>query len=156
MTVAAFAAAVVILYRRLPPFPAGGDPGAYVWLYLMLFSTLVPTLLHACLSLLGVQGLWPRRLRRRAAGWVEAAPRSPLHAVGASLGLGLIWALPVLLLGVVLWAAWHVAGPGVVAFLGALPRRAGMGRRRCRRRALTSPAAHGAMTGGTCTDAIPT
>ena len=94
------------------------EPGAYVWLYLMLFSTLLPTLLHAFLSLLGVQGIWPKTLRRPVAGWVEAAPASPLHAIRASLGLSLIWAVPLLLLGAGLWALWHVAGPGVMAGLG--------------------------------------
>jgi|AntRauTorcE11898_2_1112593.scaffolds.fasta_scaffold04490_2 hypothetical protein len=87
------------------------DPWAYVWLYLMLFSTLLPTLLHGLLSLLGLQGIWPLGLRRPVAGWVAAAPASPLHAIRASLGLSLIWALPLLGLAGVLWGIWHYAQP---------------------------------------------
>jgi hypothetical protein len=90
------------------------DPGAYVWLYLMLFSTLLPTLLHGALSLLGLQGIWPLGLRRPVAGWVAAAPASPLHAIRASLGLSLIWALPLLGLAGVLWGIWHYAQPLLV------------------------------------------
>ena len=87
------------------------DPWAYLWLYLMLFSTLLPTLLHGVLSLLGLQGIWTLGLRRPVAGWVDAAPASPLHAIRASLGLSLIWALPLLGLAGVLWGIWHYAQP---------------------------------------------
>ena len=93
------------------------DPGAYVWLYLMLFSTLLPTLLHGLLSLLGLQGIWPFGLRRPVAGWVAAANGSPLHAIRASLGLSLIWALPLLGLAGVLWGIWHFAQPALMAGL---------------------------------------
>jgi hypothetical protein len=87
------------------------DPWAYLWLYLMLFSTLLPTLLHGVLSLLGLQGIWTLGLRRPVAGWVDAAPASPLHAIRASLGLSLIWALPLLGLAGVLWGIWHFGQP---------------------------------------------
>jgi len=87
------------------------DPWAYVWLYLMLFSTLLPTLLHGLLSLLGLQGIWPLGLRRPVAGWVGAANDSPLHAIRASLGLSLIWALPLLGLAGLLWLIWHYGQP---------------------------------------------
>ena len=93
------------------------DPGAYIWLYLMLFSTLLPTLLHGFLSLLGVQGIWPHRLRRPVADWIKAAPDSPLRAIIASLGLSLIWAVPLLVLGAALWALWQAVGPGVLTAL---------------------------------------
>lgn len=108
-----------VLLLDLPAVFEGvqADPGAYVWLYLMLFSTLLPTLLHGALSLLGVQGIWPRRWRRPVADWVEAAPASPLHAIRASLGLSLIWALPLLGLVFVLWVIWHHAQPALMAGL---------------------------------------
>ena len=103
----------------LPALFAGvqAEPGAYVWLYLMLFSTLLPTLLHGMLSLLGLQGIWPLGLRRPVAGWVAAAPASPLHELRASLSLSLVWALPLLALACVLWLIWHYAQPALVAGL---------------------------------------
>jgi hypothetical protein len=106
-------------FLDLPALFAGvqADPWAYTWLYLMLFSTLLPTLLHALLSLLGVQGIWPKRLRRPVADWVAAAPTSPLTAVRASVGLSVIWAVPLLLLGAVLWAFWHIGGDALLRFL---------------------------------------
>ncbi|MEI4232725.1 hypothetical protein [Roseovarius sp. D22-M7] len=106
-------------FLDLPALFAGveADPGAYVWLYLMLFSTLAPTLLHGMLSLLGVQGIWPRVLRRPVAGWVEAAPAGPLHALRASFSLSLVWALPLLALLGVLWLIWHYAQPALMAGL---------------------------------------
>lgn len=88
-------------------------PGAYVWLYLMLFSTVLPTALHGLVSLIGLQGLCPRPLRRWLARRVDAAPQSPLHAIAASLGLGLLWTGPVMLLVFVGWVAWHY-GKGIV------------------------------------------
>jgi hypothetical protein len=93
------------------------DPWAYVWLYLMLFSTLLPTLLHGVLSLLGLQGIWKLGLRRPVAGWVDAAPASPLHAIRASLGLSVIWAVPLLGLGFVFWVIWHFGHPALMAGL---------------------------------------
>ena len=93
------------------------DPWAYLWLYLMLFSTLLPTLLHGVLSLLGLQGIWKLGLRRPVAGWVDAAPASPLHAIRASLGLSVIWAVPLLGLGFVFWVIWHFGHPALMAGL---------------------------------------
>lgn len=89
------------------------DPGAYVWLYLMLFSTVLPTALHGMVSLIGLQGLCPRPLRRWLARRVDAAPQSPLHAIAASLGLGLLWTGPVMCLVGLGWIAWHY-GKGIV------------------------------------------
>lgn len=88
-------------------------PGAYVWLYLMLFSTVLPTALHGLVSLIGLQGLCPRPVRRWLARRVEAGPQSPLHAIAASLWLGLLWTGPVMCLVVLGWIAWHY-GKGIV------------------------------------------
>jgi len=89
-------------------------PGDYVWLYLMLFSTILPTALHAGLSLLGVQGLWPRGPRRVVAGWVDAAPASPLAAIRAGLALAGVWAVPLLVIGAVVWGLWVLGGGAVI------------------------------------------
>jgi hypothetical protein len=104
----------------LPALLAGihERPGDYIWLYAMLFSTILPTALHGLLSLLGVQGLWPRAWRRPVAAWVEAAPASALAYLRAGLALGLIWTLPLLALGAVLWLLWALGGAAVTALLG--------------------------------------
>ena len=85
-------------------------PGDYWWLYAMLFSTILPTALHFAVSLAGLQGVWPRAWRRPVAGWIEAAPESPAYAVRAALALGLVWTVPLLLLGGALWALWAMGG----------------------------------------------
>jgi hypothetical protein len=95
------------------------DPFAYLWLYLMLFSTILPTLLHGVFSLLGVQGIWPRALRRPVARWVEGAARSPADAVRAGAALGIIWTMPLVVLGGILWALWQIGGAGAIWLLGA-------------------------------------
>ena len=106
-------------FLDLPALFAGvqADPWAYIWLYLMLFSTLLPTLLHgfsACWGcrVSGRSGLAPPS---RRVG--QAAPDSPLHAMRASLGLSVIWAVPLLGLGAVLWALWHLFGAALLRFL---------------------------------------
>ena len=75
----------------LPALFAGihESPGDYVWLYLMLFSTILPTVLHAGLSLLGVQGLWPRAGR---GGWWRAGSTRHSAARCAYSGRGWRWA----------------------------------------------------------------
>ncbi|MFD1510611.1 hypothetical protein [Lacimonas salitolerans] len=97
---------------------ARNDPGAHLWLYLMLFSTIVPTALHAGLSLLGVQGLWPRAWRRPVAAWVEQANASPLATLRAALALGVIWTLPLVVMGGIVWALWQIAGGVITTGLG--------------------------------------
>jgi hypothetical protein len=83
-------------------------PGDYVWLYLMLFSTILPTALHFLVSLLGVQGLWPRGLRRPVADWISEADRSALRAVRAALTLAFVWWVPLVVLGAGIWGLWAV------------------------------------------------
>jgi hypothetical protein len=101
----------------LPALFAGvhDDPRAYTWLYLMLFSTIVPTLLHAGLSLLGVQGIWPLAWRRPVADWIKDATASPLKVLRASLALGVMWTLPLVALGGILWALWQI-GSGAITW----------------------------------------
>lgn len=92
-------------------------PGQYVWLYLMLFSTILPTALHFVVSLTGVQGLWPRVWRRPVAGWVDHAGETPVQAVRAGVALGVIWTLPLIGSGVILWGLWAFGGGLVMAAL---------------------------------------
>lgn len=91
-------------------------PGQYVWLYLMLFSTIVPTPVNGLVSLLGLQGVWPRVWRRPVAGWIDRAAESPVQAVRAGIALGLIWAQPLIGIGAILWGLWALGG-GVVAWV---------------------------------------
>lgn len=70
-------------------------PSDYIWLYLTLFSTILPTSLHAVIALISLQGWCPRYFRSRLSDWIANSPQSPLYAIGASLGLGLLWAVPV-------------------------------------------------------------
>ena len=93
-------------------------PQDYIWLYLMLFSTILPTALHFLISLLGVQGLWPLRWRRPVAGWVKGATASAPAAVWAGLSLAIVWALPIYILAALIWVLWHFAGRGALWFLG--------------------------------------
>lgn len=97
------------------------DPGAYGWLWLMLMTTMVPTLLHAALAVLGAQGLWPRALRRPVAAWVERAGEGSMQSLCASLWLSIIWGLPLLLLTLGVWIIWLVVQPSLTgAFRGYL------------------------------------
>jgi hypothetical protein len=93
-------------------------PADYLWLYAMLFSTILPTAAHGCLSLLGVQGLWPRAWRRPVAAWVEGATASALAYLRAGLALGAIWTLPLLALGGIVWLLWALAGTAMIWMLG--------------------------------------
>ena len=92
-------------------------PGDYVWLYLMLFSTILPTALHFAVSLLGVQGLWPRAWRRPVADWIGEADRSALRAVRAALALTFVWWVPLMALGAGIWGLWALGGGLVRAAL---------------------------------------
>lgn len=79
----------------------------YMWLYAMLFSTLVPTLIHAGLSCLSLAQWAPAGLRRRYVGWIDRRDESPWAEIGVTVGLGLTWfmsfMLPLVGLGGLLW-----------------------------------------------------
>lgn len=94
-------------------------PGDYWWLYLMLFSTMLPTALHVAVSLLGLQGAWPRGWRRPVADRIAGADAAPRRAVAAALALSLVWWLPLALLGAALWGGWKLGGGAIRAALGA-------------------------------------
>ena len=86
------ALAGVPLYPLAPLF-AGvrQDPGAYLWLYLMLFSTIVPTLLHFAIASFALTGIVPQRWRLGLVGWIDDP--NPVPASAAPLVIGAIWTL---------------------------------------------------------------
>lgn len=79
------------------------------WALLMVFSTMVPTGLHLCVSLIGLQGLWGRDWRRKLAKWIEVDEPSPLSQALLPMVLGVVWAAPILVGSFLLWqmfTAW--------------------------------------------------
>ena len=85
-------------------------PQDFLWLYLMLFSTILPTGLHAALSLISLQGVTPRPLRRRVARWVEDSPQVLWKAVLATALQAAFWTVPLAVAAFVGWVAWQFAG----------------------------------------------
>lgn len=80
-------------------------------LYLILFSTLLPTALHLAVAALAVQG-WVlfKRPRNRVAAWVGASPSSHPAAVGAFVAQATIWWLPLMALAGLGWGLWQIGG----------------------------------------------
>lgn len=94
---------------------AGFDhaPGDHIWLYLMLFSTVLPTALHGMVSLIGLQGIWPKSWRRKLAGLMTAAPESLPNSVLASGVLGVVWAIPIMGLVLLGWLVLWLGEPAI-------------------------------------------
>lgn len=74
------------------------------WALFMVFSTMVPTGLHVLISLIGLQGLWPAKWRRKLAGWIEVDEPSPLSQALLPMVLGVVWAAPIVAGCAVIWA----------------------------------------------------
>lgn len=91
------------------------DPGAYWWLYLMLFSTLVPTFLHLCVACLGFFTLYPSGLRRWIAGGLAAGERDPQYGRLATLALSVAITLALVAPFFLLWQAGTHAGAPVLS-----------------------------------------
>jgi hypothetical protein len=94
------------------------EPHEYWWLYAMLFSTLVPTALHAALSLLGAQALAPLALRRPAAALLDGSEASAWKAVAAPLAVGAVWALPVFAAGGIVTGLWWIGADALALLAG--------------------------------------
>lgn len=88
-------------------------PSDYYWLYLMMFSTLLPTAAHGAITLLGLQGITPRFIRRRVANLVKASPTRTLEATLAPLAVGAVWSVPFLIVGWALYLVWPHMGDWV-------------------------------------------
>ncbi|WP_211644134.1 hypothetical protein [Loktanella sp. SALINAS62] len=69
-------------------------PAEVHWVLLMVFSTLIPTLLHLSIAVLSLQALLPLQFRTRLADRIAAhATQSALTTVGAWITFGLVCAL---------------------------------------------------------------
>lgn len=77
---------------------------SHSWALFMVFSTMVPTGLHVLISLIGLQGLWPAKWRRKLAGWIEVDAPSPLAQAVLPMALGVVWAAPIVAGCAVIWA----------------------------------------------------
>jgi hypothetical protein len=89
----------------------------HLWVFAMIFSTLIPTVLHlflAALSLTSVVSF----LRRPALWLLQAAPESPVAALGASFMISVMVFATVAVACAPIWAAWHYAGDGIERYLG--------------------------------------
>jgi len=93
------------------------NPQNYLWIYAMVLSTLIPTLAHAALSLLGFQALAPLRLRRTVADLLRDAAQKRWKAAAAPLALGALWMAPFAVLGALGWMIWWGLGD-TLAWLG--------------------------------------
>ncbi|WP_341864063.1 hypothetical protein [Gymnodinialimonas sp. 57CJ19] len=97
------------------------DLGTYWWLYAMLFSTALPTLLHLVAVVLSWQSVIGLPLRKRLAAQVtRAGAGDPLAGVVASLGLafGLVAAVAIPIGGLAL-VGYGLWGWALGPFLGA-------------------------------------
>lgn len=88
-------------------------PNDYYWLYLMMFSTLLPTAAHGTITLLGLQGITPRFIRRRVADLIKASPTGTFEATAAPLTVGAVWSVPFLITGWGLYLIWPRVGDWV-------------------------------------------
>lgn len=88
--------------------------GEYIWLYLMLFSTLVPTLLHAGFATFSLFRWVPDRLRLPLVSAIERRGDGPYTEFAAKAGLGLARLASFALPALAFYAIWR-------AILGAAP-----------------------------------
>jgi hypothetical protein len=98
-------------------------PMDHLWVFAMLFSTLLPTAIHFALSLFGTQVFVPAVIRRAVAGQLRAARTNAFAAVTGPMLAGLIGTAPFAIvagLGALIWhfgqgaALWLIAGYGDV------------------------------------------
>lgn len=96
-----------------------GDVKTYWWLWLMAFSTLIPTFVHLCIACFSLQPCAGRRYRTRLIYWIENHENT-VYGPLASLGLAGLWAVSIVVpLGVLGLLGWGVYVAGADQFLGA-------------------------------------
>ena len=85
----------VPLYPLAPLF-AGirADPASYLWVYLMLFATILPTVAHGVVATFSLSGLIPLPWRQTLTGWIGKGDAVP--ATAAPLFIGTLWLVSVL------------------------------------------------------------
>lgn len=93
--VAANRLAGVTLYPLAPLF-AGirADPMSYLWVYLMLFATVLPTVAHGVVATFRLSGLIPVRWRQTLTGWIGKDDAAV--ATAAPFLVGTLWLVSVL------------------------------------------------------------
>lgn len=83
------------------------NPGDYWWVYLMPFSTIVPTLLHFGVALFSLGAWLTPGLRRYIHANIGATDAAP--AIGIPLVIGGYWTACLTLPTLALWGLWHAA-----------------------------------------------
>ena len=82
-------------------------PLDHLWVFAMLFSTLLPTTIHFALSLFGAQVFAPALLRRFVAGHLRNAENGETAAIFAPMAAALIGTLPFVIMTALGWLLWH-------------------------------------------------
>ena len=85
-------------------------PSDYWWLYIMMFSTLLPTVAHMALAMLSLQSLIPLRIRRPVANLLNASTNHTLEATLAPFAVGAVWVVPFLVVGAAIYWGWGYVG----------------------------------------------
>ncbi len=93
-------------------------PESYLWLFFMLFSTILPTAIHAGLALvLGAQALMFRVFRRPLADLAETPPDAPFAPVIAPPLIAALALLPIAFLTGLAWVLQAYWEPALTKFL---------------------------------------
>lgn len=90
-----------------------GDWRSYWWLYAMLFSTAVPTLVHLMIAAFSLQAFARANWRDRLSAQIGRVDTGdPAASVLATAGLGTLWflslCLPLLVVSGAVWVMWQV------------------------------------------------
>lgn len=93
------------------------QPSDYGWLYLMMFSTLLPTAAHVAFALLSLQSIIPLFVRRYVATLLQSSPAHTLNATLAPFAVGAVWSVPFFIVGWGVVLAWPYAG-GLISGIG--------------------------------------
>ena len=109
------ASSPIVDLARMLDLVAEGPSGQTAWVYVMVCSTLLPTVVHFSLALLSVErAIVP--LAAPFANRLRNARNSPGHVVIASFFGGVLLVIPVGILWMFGWAAWRYLGDGLSAY----------------------------------------
>jgi hypothetical protein len=95
-------------------------PKDYIWLYVMLFSTVVPTAIHFILCLFSLQSWYViiPSLRQFISDKIANSPTSPFAATMIPFVIGFVWAVPFLGAEGLIWSIWMSAADSFAWFGG--------------------------------------